>query len=205
MKKKQRQSTQRLDQVVVTSGSLPAPNVTGKTLTAQMSVGRVWGFDLPTLFTSYTVSSGTLASSVPIDQTNLNLFSTRFGNTFIEYRILGFRGRLRISGTSINPAGVVKCWLDEKSSATPTAAQSQDRPCVDLLISGSNTGGLDTTVEIKWVAKDLLDLDWTAVGTTATPVWLKLFANTTYTGTGMTTGATVILDGVMRVQFRGLM
>jgi hypothetical protein len=60
----------------------------------------------------------------------------------------------------------------------------------------------DKIYEVDWVANDLLDLEWTPLGTTTTPVWLKFYCDVAnFNGAG---ASSFTLTGAIRIQFRGL-
>ncbi len=156
--------------------------------------------DLPVAPQSITVTAGAAAVSTAINTALVPNFSTRFGATFVEYRIIGYRGRFRtgVQSTSTS-AGLLAVYLDEKSGSTPTASSALEHVRLELNI-GQITS--DKIYEIDWVANDLTDLDWTPIGTSVNPVWVKYYTDSANFAAG---GNSIVLaTGAMRIQFRGL-
>jgi len=146
-----------------------------------------------------SVAAGALANSQVLDTTTIVSFATRFGSLFREYCIVGARIEIRVNGTTV-PQGLVRVWIDEDSAAAPTGPQAQSRGALDIPLT-SSPGGMVYTID--WMPYDLLDLDWTDVGTNVTSAWLKSFAGAAYTGTAATTTATLSYSGSIALAFRG--
>jgi len=155
--------------------------------------------DLPYVGSQYAVVGGALAQSIPIDKTNVALFATRFGATFGEYAIVGARFEIRTQGPVAAQQGFYTVTIDEKSAASPTSAVL-DQARLDVLISTTESPNVHV---INWKPVDYLDLDWTPIGTTYTPAWLKLFASNANTFTGASTTASVVVTGAIAFCFRG--
>ena len=166
-----------------------------------VSVGRVYTMDLNIVPIFNTVTSGTLASSRALDFTTGNIpnLSARFQSTFKEFRIIGARLVTRLL-SSTGAGGAVKVYLDEKSSASPTAATAADAIGLELPLIQNPDG---RTVTLDWVAHDLADLDWEDTQSPGSaPVWFKIFTNVAnFGGNG---AASLHTTGALRIQFRGL-
>ncbi len=93
-------------------------------------------------------------------------------------------------------------YLDEKNSTNPSAGTALDHTRIEISNVPQTS---DKLYEIGWVANDLLDLEWTPVTTSYTPVWLKAYTDVANFGSNSTTVATFLLSGALRVQFRGLL
>jgi hypothetical protein len=145
-----------------------------------------------------TVTSGIINLAYPISISEINSFATRFENTFVEYRIIRARFRIRLF-SSINP-GVIQFWIDEKSAAVPTAAEAAERYV--LSISASAT---DTSPVLKWISADPLDLQYQAIGTAVTLATFKAY--TSLGNFGSSAVATDYFEIVpeFEFQFRGLL
>jgi hypothetical protein len=121
---------------------------------------------------STTVTTGVIANSQGLSIADINTFSTRFGNTFDEYRILGVNVKIRPLADS---TGITQLFFDEKSSAAPTVAESYNR--TRLTLPNTNAQSKSFTV-LRWRARDLLDLEYQPIGTTFTPVYFKTYTDT---------------------------
>jgi len=182
-------------------GSVPTRISGSQNLTVRESVQPTYKFDIPLAPTQFTVASGLLAAVAPVNTNVIPNFSTRFGALFQEYRILGAHITIRQSVVPTGTiSGVTTFFLDEKSGAAPTASNALDRPRIEAANQLDNS---DKVHSIKWVANDLLDLDYTAIGTLYTPVWMKVYTDITNFGSAATTTVGWIVSGAVRVELRG--
>jgi len=145
------------------------------------------------------VAAGAIANSQVIDTTVIAAFATRFASLFREYCIVGARIEIRLNAAT-NSQGLVRVWIDEDSAAVPTGVQAQSRAALDIAIVSSPP---DKVYMIEWKPYDLLDLDWTDVGTNVTSAWMKTYANNAFTGTAVTTTAQLAISGTIALAFRG--
>jgi len=129
-------------------------------------------------------------------------FTARFGATFDEFRILGCHVEVHAVSTLV--FGLLKLWFDEKTSANPTSNESQERIADTMCLNASSPS---SGRHMTWYAKDLLDLQYTPIGTiTTTPVYWKCYtdtANWAYTPNTVIT-AVAIAQPTLIVEFRGL-
>jgi hypothetical protein len=145
-----------------------------------------------------TVTTGLIAYSQPLSSAAIAGFSTRFGSTFDEYRIVGAQVRL----TPVTPTtGVSKAWFDEKSTSAPTSNESQERTSIPLSNSSSNSRSSHT---FRWRAKDLLDLQYSAIGTDYTPVSFKVYTDNASWGSPIAVTSIWILEPIFLIEFRGI-
>jgi len=185
----------------VVRGSLPKNNVAVNVLRSTESVGPVFTCDIPMTPTPTTLAAGAMATAVQLSSALIPAFSTRFGATFLEYRIIGARWRIRQSDSfGVNTgAGVSVFYLDEKDTAVPTAAKALDHARIEI---SNESDSNDKTISVEWIAHDLTDLQWTAIGTAFTPVTLKAFCDAAnFQGSG---AQAFLATGTARFQFRGL-
>jgi hypothetical protein len=168
-------------------------------LGAQSSVYPIIPLDLPMVQQTVLVATGAMAGVVPIDKTIIQAFATRFASTFREYAIVGARFEVRVNN-AVAPAGVASCFIDEESASVPTATDALDRPRIDVLIAAQTVPG---SYRLDWIPRDILDLDYTAIGTTFTPAYLKLYTNVADFGALAGTSAQVIVTGALAFVFRG--
>ncbi len=201
-KKNKTQKQNRNNAVTRLRGSVPEvwdPNQ--QHLMSSQSVGRIYTMDLNIVPIFNSVAAGALASSRALDFTSGNIpnLAARFQSTFKEFRIIGARLVSRLISSS-SASGVVKLYLDEKSSAAPNAATAADAIGLEIPLVAYPDG---RTVTLDWAAHDLADLDWEDTQSPGTaPVWFKLFTNAA--NFGAAGGASISTTGALRVQFRGL-
>lgn len=155
---------------------------------------RVEGF--PTLIASG--AGGLIQVVYPISITNIGGFTSRFGSTFDEYRIL--KCTMNVSPVSATSSGVTKAWYDEKSIALPTLVESQQRLTVNL---PNFAGNSKSTRNFVWKASDPLDFEFTAIGTAVNAASFKLYSDLVNYGTPATTNIW-LLEPVFEIEFRGL-
>jgi len=178
---------------------LPALLGAAKNLPAGLSVYPRVALDLPYIGSQTAIASGAVAAVIPIDLTGIANFATRFGNTFKEYCVVGARFEIRCQGPIASQQGFFTATIDEKSSSVPTGNVT-DQARLDVLISTTES---PNTHVVEWKPIDYLDLEWTAIGTTSTPAWLKLYASNAYTFTGAATTANIVVTGALSLEFRG--
>lgn len=157
--------------------------------------------ELPSLSTvrSTTVTTGVIAFNFGVSAAEITGFASRFGNTFDEYRIVGARVLIRPCSAS---TGVSSMWFDEKSPSAPTANESNerfgDRLCNSNAMSKSFT-------QMRWSARDLLDLEFTDTGTTSvTPVTFKVYTDAANWGAPITVTPLWVLEMFITFEFKGL-
>jgi hypothetical protein len=157
----------------------------------------VWLSGLPVKETT-TVTTGALASTYVVQSGNIQSFATRFGSTFVEYRIVQASLKMRLF-SSTNP-GVIQVWYDEQSASTPVLAEAQER-----YISSISAGAVDTKPSWLWTCADPLDLQYLPIGTAKTVVTFKFFTNNANFGSSIVATDYIEIESRLRVQFRGLL
>ncbi len=146
-----------------------------------------------------TVTTGVISSVYTISASNITGFATRFGSTFDEYRILKCHFRI----TAIAAAsGLSKFWFDEKSNAAPTVNESMERTSKPLM--NTNANAKSQNLSMIWVPRDLLDLEYIAIGTTTTPAYLKVYTDAANWGAPIVVANIWILEPIYTVEFRGI-
>lgn len=160
------------------------------------AVWQVWIPGTPTKFTT-TVTTGLIAGTSIVNNANITAFATRFGSTFVEYRIIRARFRIRLFG-STNP-GVLHFWMDEKSTATPTLAEANER--ANLIVSAS---AVDRQPELSWTAADPVDLAYNAIGTALNSATFKVYTNNAQFGSSIVASDYLEVEPIFEIQFRGL-
>jgi len=144
------------------------------------------------------VTTGLIAVALPLDKTRIQGFATRFGSTFDEYRILSCILKIRSLNVS---SGVSRFWFDEKSNATPSSTDASER--VGLTIPNNSSNGR-TVTSMTWKARDLLDLQYTAIGTTATPAYFKIYTSNAGYSSPIAVTDLWLIEYHMVFEFRGL-
>lgn len=155
---------------------------------------------LPTIsaIQTTTITTGVIASSIGISTSLINGFSTRFGLTFDEYRILKVYCKIRPLAVS---TGVTRFLFDEKNSSAVSATGSTQRVGKTL---ANNAADPKSVTMMTWSARDLLDLQYTAIGSTVTPVYFKIYTDSTNYGAPATATALWLIEFDLTVEFRGL-
>jgi len=177
---------------------LPRTIGSNSKLSSSLSVYPVVNLDIPFTPGITPISLGNMATVVALNTGQVQNWSTRFASLFNEYCIVGARLELRLNNIA-NPAGFFVACLDEQSNSLPTGSIFS-KPHMERLIDGTE---FPSTGIVEWKARDYLDLEWTSTGTIVTPVYLKLYANTTSTGTTSTTSANIYVTGSISFCFRG--
>jgi len=159
----------------------------------------VWETWLPALpsIQSTTVTTGLIAQAYSVGSANVQAFATRFGSTFVEYRII--RAQFRLKMFSSTNSGCIQLWLDEQVTSAPTLAEAQER-----YIRSVSAAAVDEEILIKWVCSDTLDLQYLPIGTASTPVTFKAFTNNANFGAGIGSTSWYELVPEFQFQFRGL-
>jgi hypothetical protein len=147
---------------------------------------------------STTVTTGVISAIYPIDKTQILDFALRFGSTFDEYRILGANMKIR----ALNMAsGITSMFFDEKSFAVPSSNDAQER--TSRLITNNSSDPKSVTT-MRWSARDLLDLQYTAIGTLYLPVTFKIYTDSTNWGSPVTVTQLFLVACDLIIEFRGL-
>lgn len=127
---------------------------------------------------------------------NVQGFSTRFGSTFDEYRILKVNYQLTPLAQS---TGLAVCFFDEKLNANPTANESQERSAVRMPLSNTRA-----PMHMTWKAKDLLDLQYTAIGVDVAPAFFKVYSSNALWGSSVAATQVLLVEPSFQIEFRGL-
>ncbi len=145
-----------------------------------------------------TVTTGQIAQTMLCDPTTtVTSWTTRFQTLYEEYRIL--RVAARVSLFSSTTPGLLVLYWDEKSPFTaPTTVASSERRNMEISLSSTNRP-LNTT----WIAKDLLDLQYTPIATANPPVALQIFTNNSGYGAPITATDVATVELMYLIQFRG--
>jgi hypothetical protein len=145
-----------------------------------------------------TITTGLISYVGAISTNEVTGFATRFGSTFDEYRILGVR--MRIAPLGVNP-GISCFWFDEKNSSAPTVTEAYERIATRR---SNNSADSKSTFTMTWTARDLLDLQYTAIGTVATPCYFKVYTDNATFGAPVAVTSLWIIDFELMVEFRGV-
>lgn len=146
-----------------------------------------------------TVTTGVISSVYTVSSSAITGFATRFGSTFDEYRILKCQFRI----TAIAAAsGLSKFWFDEKSNTAPTLNESFERTSKPMMNTNANMKSQNTTM--VWVARDLLDLEYVAIGTATTPAYLKVYTDAANWGAPIVAANVWIIEPIFTIEFRGI-
>lgn len=161
---------------------------------------QVWKMKLPgqVVKLTTTVTTGVISQAITITASDALGFATRFGSTFDECRLIGADIQIRpISAAS----GVCAFWFDEKSASAPTVNEATER--IALRIPASNANGKSVST-MRWRARDLLDLQFSAIGSAANPVFFKIYTDNANWGSPITATDLFTVEPMLFVEFRGL-
>jgi hypothetical protein len=148
--------------------SLTGPAYTGQAIVLDKLLGT----------TSLLVTNalGTLATALTLGNLNLNVnvpaFTTKWGNIYDEYVILGVDVRI-VPVNNNSSGGVSAFWFDEKTATVPVLADTQVRTVRYI----QNAFGGQKQFNMKWRARDLNDLVYVPITTDTTPIFFKIYTN----------------------------
>ena len=174
---------------------LGAAEVLGNSLSVYPTVN----LDIAIKPQQFSIAAGAVTGAIGFDPaTIVNGYNTRF-QAFREWVVLGANLEIRLNNVA-NTQGYILAYLDEKSSAAPTAAEATQRPRLDM-----TCGPLfeRKPYRLQWTPRDLTDESYTPFGTSFSPCYLKVFASNADTFTGATTTGQIIVTGSLALQFRG--
>ncbi len=146
---------------------------------------------------STTVTTGVIAFAQTVSNNNVVSFTTRFGSTFLEYRLIQAEFEVRMF-SSTNP-GLLQAWIDEQSNSTPTLAEAQERA-----VRSWSAASTDRTNKLGWTATEVDDLGYTAIGSSNIVATFKLYTNNANFGSSIVATAYAEVVPRFRFQFRGL-
>ncbi len=145
-----------------------------------------------------TSGGGTIASAIQVNPSLITGFSSRFSQTFDEYRILSCEFKVQAVG---GPGGITVFFYDEKSTSAPTLNNAQERTLLSML--PNNDANSRSYGTFTWRAKDLLDLNYTSVSSSVTPVTFKVYTDAANYASPTSTNIWFI-QPVLTVEFRGI-
>lgn len=161
---------------------------------------KVWLPGNATLFTTSAAGLGQLAYGIGnFSAGNIQGWASRFENCFDEYRIL--KCRFDVIPLSANGNGVSNFWFDEKNSSAPTSNETTER-IVRRVPNTSNDAR--SQFSMLWVAKDLLDLQYTQISVDVISAYFKVYTNNALWGTPAVAASYFTIQPVFFVEMRGL-
>jgi len=152
----------------------------------------------PTLLTN-TVTTGLLASSIPISVAQITAFNTRFVSTFDEFRIL--KCRFKIRPVTPNAPGISVFMFDEKSTNAPALIDAQERAGLRFPNTSNSSSA---TRSMTFRTSDLLDLQYTQTGTAVTIASFKVYTDATDFGAPIVATPLWLIEPLYEVEFRGV-
>jgi hypothetical protein len=155
---------------------------------------------LPGLSSKYstTITTGVIASSLSLSTSRISNFATRFGSTFDEYRILSVLVKLRALSAS---TGISTFLFDEKDATAPDIDDANQR--LGLRLPNTNAAG-SILRAMRWRARDLLDLEYSPIGTVSTPVYFKVYTDASSFGAPVAVSDLWIAEFDFTIEFRGI-
>ncbi len=150
----------------------------------------------PAVKVTTTVTTGAIATHVSLTPSLITDWTTRFA-CFDEYRVTHIAVEFRCF-SSINP-GVIRAWLEEKSTATPTAALAAVNRGITFPASA-----VERTHMLKWQATDYGDAEYTSMSGIAGTVYLKIYTDNAVFGSSTVATDYLAYKVQFTVQFRGM-
>jgi hypothetical protein len=155
--------------------------------------------------TSFTVSTaaGTVATVNNINVGALiNSFSTRFANTYREYRMT--RAQFKILPILNGQGGAMYGYINESDSTTPTLALAQNSQGAIRFVPNLQVSDSDK-LYIEWRNRDIGEQGFVSTATT-TNNYAYLMFYTDSANLGQTNNSTIILivDPIITLEFRGM-
>lgn len=144
-----------------------------------------------------TVTTGVRQSSFPVAFTSMSAFATRFGSTFVEYRIIRAKFVYRCFSSTI--PGVSQIWIDEKDTANPTLTEARERAILSI-----SHADVVREHSLKWECTDTLDLQYSPIGTAVTVASFKLYTDNAVFGAPVVATEFMEIVPYFELQFRGL-
>lgn len=128
---------------------------------------------------------------------NVPQWTTRFQTLFEEYRIIRLIARINLF-SSTTPGTLVTYWDEKTPFTAPTLAAATERRARQV-----SNSSVTRPLVLKWKARDLLDLQYTPIASSSTPVSLCIYTDNAVLGAP--TAATDIgtVDFEYHIQFRG--
>jgi len=161
----------------------------------------IHGLSVPITQIIRTSAAGVFSTSDAINaQVLCSDWANRWQAVFDEYCMTGFSFEIRVVPVSGGSKGLVLVYLDERDSAAPSAAAAASSPRLDILPHAS---AMPILHRLDWIARDISDLTWTSTATATNPVYLKLYANPSNTGTASDGIIDIYITGTMNLDFRG--
>jgi len=143
-----------------------------------------------------TVSTGVVAFVYSIDLAGVTGL-TRYTNAWDEYRML--RCDFDIYPV-VASTGICNFWYDEKSGATPTANEAQERDVNRVLITNS----FKNNHTYQWVPRDITDILYTPSSSTTTVAYFKAFTNNTSWASTVVATAIFVVKPRFVIEWRGV-
>jgi hypothetical protein len=143
-----------------------------------------------------TVTSGAVAQSLPVQAGAIDNFASRFA-CFDEYRIR----KVKYIVSSCNPAntGLVNCWFETQSSATPTASNAKDNYTMTF-----PAGDVNRNHVMNFNPHDVVSQGWEPITSVTSPCgYFKIYTDNVNFNSNITVVNYVIVSAVYWIEFRG--
>ncbi len=143
-----------------------------------------------------TVTTGAIATSTQLSYSLISSFTTRFA-MWDEYRIT--RARIRFRPFSTTNPGVIRAWVEPRSSSTPTLAIAEASE--GLVFSASD---VVTDHLLDYKVMDPVYADFSGLNVTQPFGWLNYFTNNAQYGSSIVATDYFVASIEFVIQFRGL-
>lgn len=146
-----------------------------------------------------TVTTGVISIPKVIDPTSdIVAWSTRFGTTFDEYRVV--RAVLHIrTFSSINP-GVIVTWVDENTTSAPTATEALEFQGTKVFPASQ----VEKDHTFTWTPHSTEDQEYLPLATVPSSATFKIYTNSGNFGASAVATPYFSYRNMYTIQFRGL-
>lgn len=142
-----------------------------------------------------TVTTGVIASSTNILYSLISSFTTRFA-TWDEYRVVRVLFRIRFF-SSTNP-GIVRFWVEDRSSSAPTLAIAEAARGVV-----ANASDVTREFRLDYKIMDPVYVDYTQLNATQSVGYFNVYTNNANYGASAAATDYCVVTPVFTIQFRG--
>ena len=164
---------------------------------------KVWVAGTPVSVQETAAGFAVIFSRQVDPTTDVTAWSTRFGNTFLEYRILGVEMKVRPVHQSGLGNGCHVSWWDETGSGSTTTQAMAIR--MDTKLRPSDVANEKSCYNLYWQPQDPEDMAFQPHNGGSIPVTFRLYSDSTYFGLNVSTGANMFtVQPWYLIQFRSL-
>lgn len=164
---------------------------------------KVWVAGSPISVLENASGYGVIFSRQIDPTTDIVAWSTRFGSTFLEYRILAVEMKVRAVHQSGLGNGCHVSWWDETGSGSTTTQSMAIR--MDTKLRPSDVSNPKSCYNLYWQPQNPEDMEFQPTSGGSVPVTFRLYSDSTYFGLNVSAGANMFtVQPWYLIQFRSL-